>query len=130
MKRAKGRHAWKPSDEARTLIERLSALGTSQATIAAAFNITPKTLRRECREQLRGGALRANYQVAETLFRMATSGAHPVATIFWAKTRNRFGTRNGKGEGKREEVVKKAEGTRAASTIVVVNNDGEPVGNG
>jgi len=36
---------------------------------------------------MRAAAIKANLLVWETLLRMATSGRHPSATIFWLKTR-------------------------------------------
>ena len=45
------------------------------------------TLLKHFREELDNGATKANVKVVAALFKMATSGDCPAATIFWCKTR-------------------------------------------
>jgi hypothetical protein len=111
----------------------MSALGTSQSQIATFFGIDPKTLRKHFQKELERAAIKANLQVAETLFDMATSGKHVTATIFWARTRNRFSTlesRRAENELNKQQKLDdepKTSASRPPSTIVVLNNDHEPV---
>jgi hypothetical protein len=72
----------------RRLVKSLAAMGTKQEDIARILGIrSPKTLRKHYRQELDRGALEANHNVAQTLYKMATSGQRPAATIFWLKTR-------------------------------------------
>ena len=65
-----------------------SAYGILQADIARMVDLrSPKTLRKYFPQELAHGAIEDNAQVGQTLFKMATSGDEPAATIFWLKTR-------------------------------------------
>ena len=80
-----------PSAEQRALVKSMAGVAIRHEDIARIIGIrSPKTLRKHFRLELDSGAPEANYKVASTLFRMATSGSCPAATIFWAKTRNGF----------------------------------------
>jgi hypothetical protein len=80
-----------PTEDQRRLVKSMAAVGTPQEEIARKIGVrSPKTLRKYFREELALGSTEANYRVGQTLFQMATSGECPAATIFWAKTRNRF----------------------------------------
>ena len=77
-----------PTDENRKIIRMMAACGVDQEQIAARIGIrSPKTLRKYYREELDRGAVDANMRVGHTLLKMATSGNHPAATIFWLKSR-------------------------------------------
>jgi hypothetical protein len=66
----------------------LAACGVDQEQIAARIGIrSTKTLRKYYREELDRGAVDANAMVGQALFKMATSGNHPAASIFWMKSR-------------------------------------------
>jgi hypothetical protein len=66
----------------------MSAYGIGQEEIATVIGLrSVKTLRRHFRQELDRGAIGANAQVAQTLYKMATSGNSPAATIFWLKAR-------------------------------------------
>jgi hypothetical protein len=85
----------KPTDEQRRLVKSMAAMGTPHEGIARKIGVrSPKTLRKHYRTELDLGSTDANYTVAKTLYEMAISGECPPATIFWAKTRNRFRERN------------------------------------
>ncbi len=76
------------NEEQRRLVKSFSACGVPQEQIARRLGIrSAKTLRKHFREELDRGALDANTTVAQTLYKMATSGNHPAATFFWLKTR-------------------------------------------
>jgi len=80
-----------PTDEQRGLVKSMAAMGIQHGQIALKIGVrSAKTLRKHFRQELDLGATEANYKVAKTLFLMATSGEHPAATIFWAKTLNGF----------------------------------------
>jgi hypothetical protein len=83
-----GRKNFEPTEQQRRMVESLAGCGTPQEDIASIMDIDPKTLRKHFRRELNCGAAKANAQVANTLFKMATSGKCPPATIFWVKTRN------------------------------------------
>lgn len=77
-----------PTDEDRKMVRAMAAFGVDQEQIAARIGIrSTKTLRKHFREELDYGAVDANTRVAQSLFKMATSGEHPAATIFWLKSR-------------------------------------------
>ena len=77
-----------PSDAGRKKVKAMAAYGIREADIAAWLEISDKTLRKYYASELATGHVEANAKVAETLFRMATSGNCPAATIFWTKVRN------------------------------------------
>ena len=77
-----------PTKEQRQQVEFLAAIGVRQEEIAEFVGIrSPKTLRKHFRAEIDRGATRASFNVGMTLYKMATSGQHPAATIFWMKTR-------------------------------------------
>ena len=77
-----------PTDEQRRLVKTLSAYGIPQEQIAREVGVrSEKTLRRHFREELDRGLMEANAKVAQTLFRMASSGESAAATFFWLKSR-------------------------------------------
>jgi AraC-like DNA-binding protein len=76
-----------PSDQQRQLVKSLAAYGIGQEEIARKIGVSSKTLRRHFREELDRGATDANAQVAQTIYKMATSGEFPAASIFWLKCR-------------------------------------------
>ncbi len=82
-----GRRPFKPTDDDRVKVARMSSMGVPQEQIAKVFGISPKTLRKHYRQELDTSAIEANLQVTETLFKMATSGTNTAASIFWVKTR-------------------------------------------
>jgi hypothetical protein len=85
------RPQFNPTKEQRDIVKSMAAMGIPHEDISRKIGVrSPKTIRKHFREELDLGATEANYKVATTLFKMATSGEHPAATIFWAKTRNGF----------------------------------------
>jgi hypothetical protein len=85
------RRKLEPTEDQRRLVKSMAAMGIPQEEIARKIGArSPKTLRKHFPEELALGSTEANYRVGQTLFQMATSGTCPAATIFWAKTRNRF----------------------------------------
>jgi hypothetical protein len=82
------RPKFKPTNDHRELVRKLSALGTPQEDICALVGIrSPKTLRKHFRRELDRGMTEATVKVGQTLFRMATSGQNLKATLFWMNTR-------------------------------------------
>ena len=68
----------------------MAAYGVPEDEIARSMGehgIDPKTLRKHFRRELDIGATKANSNVAQTAYQMATSGKCPAATIFWLKCR-------------------------------------------
>jgi hypothetical protein len=77
-----------PTDEQRRLVKPLAAFGIRHDEIAKMINVrSPKTLRKHFRVELDRGAAEANSSVAQALYKMAVSGEHPAATLFWLKCR-------------------------------------------
>ena len=77
-----------PTDEDRKMVQMLAACGVDQKQIAARIGIrSTKTLRKYYRNEIDRGAAEANAMVGQALYKMATSGNHPAATIFWLKSR-------------------------------------------
>jgi len=85
------RPSLKPTAQQRILVKSMSAVGIPHEQIAHKIGLrSDKTLRKYFREELDSGMTEANHNVGMTLYKMAISGECPSATIFWAKTRNRF----------------------------------------
>lgn len=78
---------FKPTKEHRATVEAMAAVGMTQEEIATVLGIQRRALARHFREELDRAAIKADAKVLGTLFRMATSGTNPAATIFWAKVR-------------------------------------------
>ena len=70
----------------------MSANGVPVADIARVLGIDPQTLRKNYRDELDTGSIKANSRMAENLYRKAMGdGPQSVtATIFWLKTRARW----------------------------------------
>lgn len=82
------RPSFSPNEEQRQRVKALAGYGLSQEQIAAAMSIgSTATLRKHFRDELQRGPLEAQATVRRSLFRMASSGRHPAATMFWLKTR-------------------------------------------
>jgi len=58
-----------------------------QDNIAEVLAISPHTLRKHYRKEWNEGAVVANGEVIDTLFKLAKSGKNTAASIFWAKAR-------------------------------------------
>jgi hypothetical protein len=72
----------------RRKVRALAGLGLPLQHIAIVAEIdSVETLRQHFEEELTLGPLEAQSNVRRTLFRMASSGQNPAATIFWCKTR-------------------------------------------
>jgi hypothetical protein len=77
-----------PTEERRRTVRSMAGYGVPQQDIATSVGLrSTKTLRKHFRKELDGGVADAKAKVLQTLFKMATSGQHPAATIFWVKTR-------------------------------------------
>ena len=77
-----------PTQQQREMVRSLTAFGVRQEDIARKLGIrSSKTLRKHFREELDTGAADANASVAQTAYKMATSGRCPIITIFWLKSR-------------------------------------------
>jgi hypothetical protein len=82
------RPKFSPTEEHRRLVKTLSAYGIPQEQIRRRIGIrSAKTLRRHFRKELDEGISDANFNVSRTLYKMATSGTHIAATLFWLKCR-------------------------------------------
>ena len=77
-----------PTDEQRSIVKMLAALGVRQDYIVEIIGVhSEKTLRKHFQSELTRGAAEANRQVAQSLYRQATSGKCPAASMFWLKCR-------------------------------------------
>jgi transposase len=85
------RPRFKVNDEKRKTVQALAGYGLKQEQIAKMIGIrSTKTLRKHFQSELESGSAEANAQVAQTLFKMASSGKHLAATIFFLKTRAKW----------------------------------------
>jgi len=66
---------------------RMARVGIAAHIIALRLSLDVPELESDYGPAMRTAAIKANLLVWETLLRMATSGRHPAATIFWLKTR-------------------------------------------
>jgi hypothetical protein len=69
------------------MVKTMAGFGTPQADIALVMDMAPQTLRKHFRQELKWGAIEADMQVKNAMFKMASSGKYPAASMFWLKTR-------------------------------------------
>jgi hypothetical protein len=88
-KKARGRPEWKPTAEQRASVEAMAGYGVPEEDIARVLKVAPKTLRKQCRDELDLGIIKANAKVSESLFKRATGDGQQAVTaaIWWEKTR-------------------------------------------
>ena len=77
----------KPDDKTRQVVESAGGMGLDQVSMSRVLDINPKTLRKIYRRELDTGVAKANFSVAKTLHKRATSGKDTIAGIFWLKAR-------------------------------------------
>jgi len=87
---AGGRRKYEPTDKDLRTVEAMAVCGMPQESIARVLGIDGKTLRKHFRVLLDTSADKADAQVGATLYKLATSGLCPAATIFWMKCRRRW----------------------------------------
>jgi hypothetical protein len=82
---------FQPTDEQRRMVKSLAGCGLKQEHIAPLLGLaSTTTLRKYFREELERGPVEAHANVRRTLFKLATSGRNPGATMYWLKTRARW----------------------------------------
>jgi len=81
-----GRKPHKPTDENRKMIEKMSAVGIDQESIAKVMGMSVETLFKYYKPELEMASTKANTSVAGALYRNAIGG-NVAAQIFWCKTR-------------------------------------------
>ena len=94
--------AYEPTDKDRLFVQTCASLGIAQARIAKLVGISIPTLEKYYREELDTAADRADAEVFNTLYRMATSGKEPAATIFWMKVRRQWREKD-QAEGEKQQ---------------------------
>lgn len=86
-RRKTGRKPFVPTAQQREQVQMLAGFGLRHTDIAKLVGINVSTLVKYFREELDTGVLKANAMVVQSLFRQATSGKSPGASIFWTKSR-------------------------------------------
>lgn len=90
------RGRWKPTLDQIQQIEMLSGFGMTEQEIAIFLGVCLTTFQTAMKKDetvhnaLLNGRVKADAKVTETLFKMATRGDCPAATIFWQKVRRRW----------------------------------------
>src|SRR5262245_60116237 len=109
-----GNPAYKPSADDRSKVETMSGLGIRLEDIARVMDIGVTTLQKYYRRELDTGHVKANTQVAQSLFQKAigTGPQAVTAAIFWLKCR--MPETFGQVQAAVEYVSKKEEATWAA----------------
>ena len=81
--------AYKVTSKDQKIVESMSGFGFTEQNIADLLEIDRKTLRKYFRRELDTGHIKANSQVAQSLFRKALGDGPQAVTacIFWMKTR-------------------------------------------
>jgi hypothetical protein len=87
MKPIKGRPTHEPTEETRQIVTSWASGGQTHAEICEEIGISINTLYKYYRAELDEAEPVLNEKVKGTLFKMATSGECPSATIFWCKVR-------------------------------------------
>ena len=83
------RRAFAVDNAVREKVRHLAGVGVRQDDIARIVGCAPKTLRKQCRDDLDRGVAEANAMVSGYLFAAAKAG-NVTAQIFWLKTRARW----------------------------------------
>lgn len=81
-----GRPPHVPTDDGRSMVRRLAAVGARHEDIALKMGFSSDTLTRHYRKELDDGRIDANAVIAGTLYEQARMG-NITAAIFWLKTR-------------------------------------------
>lgn len=79
----------RPTDKTRKMAESLSACGISHEEIANTLDISHDTLTRHYKKELKNGLTKANFAIAQSLYKKA-QGGDTACMIFWLKTRARW----------------------------------------
>jgi len=87
-----GRPPFKPREGLCNQVELLASIGLAHHKIAKSLRISPTTLRKHFRLQLKWGAAQAKANVPTPHFDRATNGRDVSAAIFFAKTCGGFRT--------------------------------------
>lgn len=83
------------TDEQRRTVEAMAGFGVPHEDIAFVVGCSAPTLKKYCAHELRSGRVRANTQVGQTLFRLATGirengvviqPPNVAAAIYWTKS--------------------------------------------
>jgi len=84
-KRPRGRPPHVPTDRDRRQVEVMTGLGLTQEQIGKILNVSEDTLQRHYADEIASGVAKANVQVAQNLFNIATSrdSGAVAAAIFW-----------------------------------------------
>ena len=85
--------AYEPDEYTRNQVTLMAGIGLKHDDIAAIIGISDETLRKYYRAELDIGMAKLNAQVANNLFKIATSPdkkGNVAAAIFWMKTRARW----------------------------------------
>lgn len=86
MAESPGRPAHKPTEQSRTQVKTLAAVGIRHEDIASKLGISADTLTKYYRQELDEGRIDANAQIGKSLYEQAKTG-NTTAMIFWLKTR-------------------------------------------
>ena len=99
-----------PTAANRSIVESMAAYGVPQFDIARVLSISVDTLAKYYREELDTAATRANSQVANNLFKLATKNDFKAipAAIFWLKTRAGWSMSEGEFDGKKKQAEEAA----------------------
>lgn len=91
-KRRPGNQPFVATDKDRRQVEVMTGLGLTQEQISKILGFSEDTLQRHFRAELDSGVAKANAQVAQNLFSIATSRdqGSVAAAIFWMKTRGQW----------------------------------------
>jgi len=91
-KRPRGRPPHVPTDRDRRQVEVMTGLGLTQEQIGKILGVSEDTLQRHYADEIANGVAKANVQVAQNLFNIATSrdSGAVAAAIFWMKTRGKW----------------------------------------
>jgi hypothetical protein len=85
-----GRPCWQPSLQDREVVRMMTAVGLAQEQICRTFQISKKTLRKHCRQEIDCGAAEANLAVGRSMYALATRGPYSVrlqAARYWLAAR-------------------------------------------
>ena len=87
---------YKKNEKHKAEVIALKSFGITNAEIATYLGVSPDTIERHYKQELKTARIRANAEVASKLFKKATKDEDLSAIIFWLKTQGRWRTEDSK----------------------------------
>jgi hypothetical protein len=123
-KRGRPRHT--PTEASKKQVMSCSGMGVTQASIAQIMDVDEKTLKKYYRKELETGREVANMQVAQAVFKRATSDKYTPEGMFWLKSRAGWEDTPRPSEEQQYTRIEVSFASGAPSPGAIIDNDPTP----